>query len=200
MKNDFKILVILSSILLFGCASLTYKMEFLTASDVDVLTSYDDSGKVSVEKSLFGRLWGLFKKDDRNPAQRLQYYVSSTVTYSWSSTNKSDTNFSISKDGKLKKSDEFRDKKFIIYDNTLGVLTENPKKINGKYRIKVNFDDIEVEFLEGSDGLFYLDTSEIFYSGYKYETKDTCKLQYEYMEEKSSTTSSKSARGKKVRN
>ena len=199
MKKMFKILVVLSSILLFGCAS-SYKMEYLTASDVDVLTSYDDSGKVSVEKGLFSRLQGLFKKDDRNPAQRLQYYVSSTVTYSWSSTNKSDTNFSISKDGKLKKTDEFKDKKFIIYDNTLGVLDENPKKINGKYRIKVSFNDIEVEFIEGNDGLFYLDTSEIFYSGYKYETKDTCKLQYEYMEEKSSTTTQKSARGKKVRN
>ena len=199
MKKKFEILVILSSIIFFSCGS-TYKMEYLTASDVEVLTSYDDSGKVSVEKSLFSRLQGLFKKDDRNPAQRLQYYVSSTVTYSWSSTNKSDTNFSISKDGKLKKTDEFKDKKFIIYDNTLGVLNENPKKINGKYRIKVNFDNIEVEFLEGDDGLFYLNTSEIFYSGYKYETKDTCKLQYEYMEEKSSTVNKKSARGKKVRN
>lgn len=196
MKKIFYMPVFLSLLLFSSCASHKY----LTVEEVDLCAQSEQADKVVVSTSVASKIKGLFKEDNRSAIQKLQYYVSDTVVYTWDSDNKDDTKLKITKDGKLIKSNEYKDKKFIIYDNTLGIVSELPTKVNGKYKLTVEFGNIKVNFLEGNDGFFYLDKQPIVFEDFKYSTEDSCLLCYKTIETNKSDVKRKHAKGKKIRN
>lgn len=142
-----------------------------------------------------------FVKDTRSIARTLQYFVSDKVVYSWEGDESSEKrNYTVTQDGKLIRSDAYKDKVFIIYKETLGILCEEPVIRDGKTVLTVDFNNIIVEFTEAEDGLFHLSSPTIEVEGYSYATTDNCTLMYELAVEKESEFDSNDATGKKMRN
>ena len=200
MRKGFLAAIGLSAFGLFSCA--TTSKENLTPKLIDTLVRYESAGKVSVEKSMVSSIKGLFSgEEEKTPAQKLQYYVSSKVTYR--AKRKEDDEYIITKDGKLIKADEAKDKVFIIYEDTLGSLDGKPEKRDGRYVVTVTFSNAEVEFAENESGLFSLTEEKgkrIKINEIEYETTDDCTLQYLLEQRKNYDYEEKSARGKKIRN
>ncbi len=202
MKKSFFVFIALSVFSLISCA--TTSKENLTPKLIDTLVRYEGTGKVSVEKSMIGRVKDLFNKgEEKSPAQKLQYYVSAKVTYK--AARKEDDEYIITQDGRLIKADEAKDKVFIIYKDTLGTLDGKPEKKNGKYVVMVNFNDVKIEFAENEAGLFSLTDEKgkkihDDKKGIDYVTEDDCTLQYLLEKRKNYDYEEKSAKGKKIRN
>lgn len=202
IKNNRVLLVLLPALFFAVSCTTTYRTVELTSDDMDFLASKTVNDEdVKVKRSFFSMIKSWFVKDNRSVARTLQYFVSDKVVYSWEGDESSEKrNYTITQDGKLIRSDAYKDKVFIIYKETLGILREEPVIRNGKTVLTVDFNNIIVEFTEAEDGLFHLSSPTIEVEGYSYATTDSCTLMYELAVEKESEFDSSDATGKKMRN
>lgn len=202
VENKWMLLVLLLALFFAVSCTTTYQTVALTSDDMDFLaTKTVNDEDVKVKRSFFNMVKSWFVKDTRSIARTLQYFVSDKVVYSWEGDESSEKrNYTVTQDGKLIRSDAYKDKVFIIYKETLGILCEEPVIRDGKTVLTVDFNNIIVEFTEAEDGLFHLSSPTIEVEGYSYATTDNCTLMYELAVEKESEFDSSDATGKKMRN
>ena len=202
VENKWMLLVLLLALFFAVSCTTTYQTVALTSDDMDFLaTKTVNDEDVKVKRSFFNMVKSWFVKDTRSIARTLQYFVSDKVVYSWEGDESSEKrNYTVTQDGKLIRSDAYKDKVFIIYKETLGILCEEPVIRDGKTVLTVDFNNIIVEFTEAEDGLFHLSSPTIEVEGYSYATTDNCTLMYELAVEKESEFDSNDATGKKMRN
>jgi len=200
-----KIGFLLGISLLFAACKSIYRLEAVTPNVIDELAQAGERGKVTVKTSLAEKINKAALPDDTDERlyiQRLQYYISATVIFEWDNGKQSEERFVISENGKLKKVHESKQKQLVIPGASYGQLISPPEKQDGKYFLKVKFDNIILDFKEADNGFFYLVTPMIHYDGCTYlrDTDSACKLQYRYREENVLYTVSRNAWGNRIEN
>lgn len=200
--KDKGLFVLLFVTVFFFVSCASYETRPITSDimyDISSKTVSDEN--VTVEKSFWSMITSLGKEDTRSIASSLQYFVSDTVMYDWLEDETAENrSYTITKDGRLMTTDKYRDRVFVILEDTEGVLSREPEMRNGKMVLTVDFADIEVEFTESNDGLFYLSTPIINVDGYSYKTENTCTLLYKSAVEKEELIYREGATGKKIKN